>query len=92
MLRPFAKFFNVIQCGGEGEGMYIAAARGPQAVSPSTRTPTDKDYELGGRMQGTLRMIAQKEAMNRKGLKAGQEEAERIGTTGQPVNSLAVRA
>ncbi|CAK0846118.1 unnamed protein product [Prorocentrum cordatum] len=87
---PFTKFFNVPACGGGGDCMHIAVAKGLAAITPSKSIPTADDFEPGGRPQGNLRLAAQEEAL-KKTFKATTADADKIGTTGTPASSLAVR-
>ncbi|CAK0796724.1 unnamed protein product [Prorocentrum cordatum] len=87
---PFTKLFNVRACGGGGDCMYIAVAKGLAAITPSKSIPTADDFEPGGRLQGNLRLAAQEEAL-KKTFKATTADADKIGTTGTPASSLAVR-
>ncbi len=77
-------------CGGRGDCFYIDSAKGLQSVSPSTRTPAERDFEPSGRLQGTLRLVAQQQATKKK-FRATASDADSIGTAGTPADSLAVR-
>ena len=87
---PFAKFFEPFANQGKGDCFYISVAKGLNHIAPTKRPPAPKDFDAGGRLQASVRCLAS-QAASKGTFKATQDLAEKIGTSGQPADSLAVR-
>ena len=76
--------------GGKQDCFYIAAAKGCAENQAVPKPTTEKDWEPKGSMQAAVRLLAAKIGQQRK-FQASTEAAERVGTSGKPADSLAVR-